>query len=212
MRRDHLLDHLVGMPNLMINKNTDLLSGLTACGRGLVAAGAFSLALNLLMLTVPLYMMSVYDRVLASRSEEALHMLSLVAVGALAAIGILDAVRQLVTWALACVWKRGLGSSPARITAEQPGRQTFRACVSLCRYATPFLHRWSALMMVLREGRVETFAPRDEVMHNQIRPAGQAVRAVRTPVPEGQVANGLGKARLPPADRFWFEDDDDGVA
>jgi ATP-binding cassette subfamily C protein len=110
------------MPKLMTNKNTDRLSGRTACGRGLVAAGGFSLALNLLMPTVPLYMMSVYDRVLASRSEETLLLLSLVAIGALAAIGILDAVRQLVlTWAGLRLETGLWGSSPARITAEQPG-------------------------------------------------------------------------------------------
>jgi ATP-binding cassette subfamily C protein len=74
-----------------------------------LAAGAFSLALNLLMLTVPLYMMSVYDRVLTSRSEETLLMLSLVAIGALAAVGILEAVRQLVLTRTGARLETGLG-------------------------------------------------------------------------------------------------------
>ena len=60
------------------------------------AAAIFSLALNLLMLTVPLYMTSVYDRVLSSRSAETLLMLTLVAVGALALTGVLDTVRQVI--------------------------------------------------------------------------------------------------------------------
>jgi PrtD family type I secretion system ABC transporter len=64
--------------------------------RGIAAAGCFSLAINLLMLTVPLYMMSVYDRVLTSRSTETLLVLTLIAVGALAAVGILETVRQLL--------------------------------------------------------------------------------------------------------------------
>lgn len=74
----------------------DLPSSLRRCLRGVVVAGMFSLALNLLMLTVPLYMITVYDRVLTSRSEETLFMLSILAVGALAAIAVLETVRQLV--------------------------------------------------------------------------------------------------------------------
>jgi PrtD family type I secretion system ABC transporter len=71
-------------------------SAFSACGRGLWAAGLFSLALNVLMLTVPLYMTSVYDRVLSSRSPETLLMLTIVAVGALAIVGVLEIVRQMV--------------------------------------------------------------------------------------------------------------------
>ena len=71
-------------------------AGFRACRRGIWAVGLFSLALNLLMLTQPLYMTQVYDRVLSSRSEETLLMLTIVAVGALAIIGILEIVRQIV--------------------------------------------------------------------------------------------------------------------
>ncbi len=71
-------------------------SNLRAWRHGLVAAGGFSLALNLLMLSVPLYMVSVYDRVLSSRSVETLLMLTLVALGALAAVGVLEIVRQMI--------------------------------------------------------------------------------------------------------------------
>lgn len=69
---------------------------LRACRSGLAVAGVFSLAINLLMLSVPLYMTSVYDRVLTSRSMETLFMLSLIALGALAMIGVLESARQLV--------------------------------------------------------------------------------------------------------------------
>lgn len=64
--------------------------------RALGIALLFSLALNLLILTVPLYMTAVYDRVLSSRSLETLLMLSIVAVGALALTGVLDTVRQMI--------------------------------------------------------------------------------------------------------------------
>lgn len=69
---------------------------LRACRRGLWAAGMFSLALNVLMLTVPLYMLQVYDRVLTSGSEDTLLMLTIMAVGALSVIAVLEIVRQLV--------------------------------------------------------------------------------------------------------------------
>ncbi|MDH2326693.1 type I secretion system permease/ATPase [Cereibacter sp. SYSU M97828] len=53
----------------------------------------FSVFTNLLMLTGPLYMLQVYDRVLASRSEETLVALSLIAAGMFIAMGILDYAR-----------------------------------------------------------------------------------------------------------------------
>jgi ATP-binding cassette subfamily C protein len=76
--------------------DAEIRSALAGCRRGLWIVGLFSLALNLLMLTVPLYMTQVYDRVLSSRSEETLLMLSVVAVGALLVVGILEIVRQMV--------------------------------------------------------------------------------------------------------------------
>jgi ATP-binding cassette subfamily C protein len=53
----------------------------------------FSAAVNLLMLTPPLYMLQVYDRVLASRSEETLVALSLLATALFAIMGVLDHAR-----------------------------------------------------------------------------------------------------------------------
>jgi ATP-binding cassette subfamily C protein len=64
--------------------------------RALAVALFFSLTLNLLILTVPLYMTAVYDRVLSSRSLDTLLMISLVAFGALVLTGVLETVRQIV--------------------------------------------------------------------------------------------------------------------
>ena len=58
-----------------------------------VAAGLFSLVLNLALLMPSLYMLQVYDRVLPTRSGETLVMLSLVAATALLLGVVLDAVR-----------------------------------------------------------------------------------------------------------------------
>lgn len=54
----------------------------------------FSLGINILMLTAPLYMLQVYDRVLTSRSVETLLYLTLAAIIALVTLGLLEAVRS----------------------------------------------------------------------------------------------------------------------
>lgn len=58
-----------------------------------VAAFVFSIFVNLLMLTGPLYMLQVYDRVLGSRSEETLLALSILVVFLYAMMGVLDYAR-----------------------------------------------------------------------------------------------------------------------
>ena len=57
------------------------------------AVGLFSLFANLLMLTGPLYMLQVYDRVLGSGSEETLIALSLLVVFMYSVMGVLDYTR-----------------------------------------------------------------------------------------------------------------------
>lgn len=57
-------------------------------------AGLFSLCINLLLLVPSLYMLQVFDRVLSSRSEETLVMLTVFTVGALGTMGALDWLRS----------------------------------------------------------------------------------------------------------------------
>lgn len=62
---------------------------------GLISAVAlFTLVVNLLMLTGPLYMLQVYDRVLGSRSEETLVALSILVLALFLAMGLLDYARN----------------------------------------------------------------------------------------------------------------------
>lgn len=62
--------------------------------RGLFwAVGLFSVFMNVLMLTGPLYMLQVYDRVLGSRSEETLIALTILMAFLFSVMGILDFVR-----------------------------------------------------------------------------------------------------------------------
>lgn len=67
---------------------------LGASRRTIVAAAFFSVAINVLMLTGPLYMMQIYDRVIASRSWDTLIVLTIIAIAALIALATLDAVRM----------------------------------------------------------------------------------------------------------------------
>lgn len=61
---------------------------------GFAAIALFSLAINLMMLAGPLYMMQVYDRVLTSNSMETLIALSLLLAGIFIVSGLLDFVRM----------------------------------------------------------------------------------------------------------------------
>ena len=87
-----------------------LTQALAACRRVLIAVALFSACVNLLMLTVPMYMLQVYDRVLTTGNVDTLLALSAMVVVALATFGLLDAVRIRIL-ARAGAWlDRELGS------------------------------------------------------------------------------------------------------
>src|SRR3954466_14163890 len=67
---------------------------LSRCRGPLLWVAAFSLVINILMLTSSLYMMQVYDRVLASGSLGTLLFLTLAAAGALGLMSMLDFIRS----------------------------------------------------------------------------------------------------------------------
>jgi ATP-binding cassette subfamily C exporter for protease/lipase/ATP-binding cassette subfamily C protein EexD len=71
--------------------------------------GFFSLAMNLLLLAPPLYMLQVFDRVLTSRSNETLVALTLAAAIALLAMAALDLVRAYLLAALGRAIDRMVG-------------------------------------------------------------------------------------------------------
>src|SRR5690554_337068 len=73
--------------------NQEIKRALFGCRTHIAAAGAFSLGINLLYLSIPLYMLQVYDRVLASGSTMTLLMLTLACLLALLTLAALDIVR-----------------------------------------------------------------------------------------------------------------------
>src|SRR5260221_12994297 len=73
-----------------------LTRGLAGCRKGLYAAGLFSLFESILLLVVPFYSFQVFDRVLTSRSENTLLMMTIFAVGALVFLALLNGMRAQV--------------------------------------------------------------------------------------------------------------------
>lgn len=74
-------------------KSDEILFVLHECRRFFVTTLIFSLAINLLYLVSPLYMLQIYDRVIASASEVTLIMLTVILILALSALSVLDFVR-----------------------------------------------------------------------------------------------------------------------
>jgi ATP-binding cassette subfamily C protein len=77
-------------------KSDEIRRVFTACRGYFLTAALFSLAINLLYLAGPLYMLQVYDRVIASGSVTTLVMLTIALVIAFAALAGLDMVRSRV--------------------------------------------------------------------------------------------------------------------
>lgn len=91
-----------------------------------VAAALFSLAINLLVLTSPLYMMQVFDRVLTSGSLDTLIWLTLLAAIAYCTYGALETVRSNLLSRLGAWVDRSLSGRliVAGISAGQDGQPT----------------------------------------------------------------------------------------
>lgn len=77
-------------------RNDALQRAMAACRAQFGTVGLFSLVVNLLQLTVSLYMMQVFDRVLATRSLDTLFWLTVVATAAIGLLALLDGVRSQV--------------------------------------------------------------------------------------------------------------------
>lgn len=88
---------------------------------GFLAIGIFSFFVNLLMLTGPLFMLQVYDRVLGSRSEETLVALLVLVAGLFALMGVLDFARGRVAARIGAAFQTHLD---ARVFAATLSRTT----------------------------------------------------------------------------------------
>lgn len=78
----------------MQKKRTDLEAVLYNCRSSFISVGFFSMFVNLLMLVPAIYMLQVYDRVIASGSQSTLLMLTLLMVFLMTTMGALEWVRS----------------------------------------------------------------------------------------------------------------------
>ena len=79
---------------LLDPQQSELHEALLSLRRIFLVAGVFSFFINALLLVPSLYMMQVYDRVLNSRNEMTLLMISLITLGLYALLGALEWVRS----------------------------------------------------------------------------------------------------------------------
>jgi len=84
------------MKNSLFNKKNEIEQALLSFKSTFWTVGTFSAISNLLMLVPSLYMLQVYDRVLASRNEMTLWMLTVLMLGAYALMAGLELVRSFV--------------------------------------------------------------------------------------------------------------------
>jgi ATP-binding cassette, subfamily C, bacterial len=123
------------------SKSGSAQESLAACRGYLTAAALFSLAINLLYLAAPIYMLQVYDRVISSGSVSTLVMLTAALLMAFIALASLDIVRARILARIGLRLDRMLASRIVAATVEkgaggsarsQPLRDfdTFRQVVS----------------------------------------------------------------------------------
>ncbi len=81
------------LPGSDFSAETPLRRALRACRKQFLMVGLFSGVVNMLQLTTSIYMMQVFDRVLATRVLDTLLYLSLIAIAAVLVLALLEAVR-----------------------------------------------------------------------------------------------------------------------
>ena len=112
----------IGSTNKSVSSNG--LSGALASMRGaFIATVVFSFFINLLTFVAPLYMLQVYDRVLGSRNETTLVMLTIIAGGMLFVFGCLELVRSRVLVRIGCRLDRILNTKVFASVFEQSVKQ-----------------------------------------------------------------------------------------
>ena len=82
------------MNNNKFASHSEITAAIWALRRPFYAAGVFSFVTNLLMLAPAIYMLQVYDRVLSSRNELTLYMITLIIIGFYLLISALEWVRS----------------------------------------------------------------------------------------------------------------------
>jgi PrtD family type I secretion system ABC transporter len=90
------------------SRSNALHTALASARRVFMGVGAFSCFINVLMLVAPIYMLQVYDRVLASGSHDTLIALTALAISLIAVCAVLELVRSRILVRLAARFERDL--------------------------------------------------------------------------------------------------------
>ncbi len=96
-----------------------LANAIAATRRTFISVAGFSCVVNLLMLTGPLFMLQIYDRVLTSRSVPTLIALTGLVIGLYLFMGIIDLVRYRVLTRIGHRFDDAVGRS-AFLAASRP--------------------------------------------------------------------------------------------
>jgi ATP-binding cassette, subfamily C, type I secretion system permease/ATPase len=117
------------------NEFRDVLgSGLANARRNLVTVGFFSVAVNLLVLAIPIYLFNMSDRVLTSRSTDTLVMLTIIVIIAIGAHVLMDMMRRLILMRVAVETEAKLGGpvlSAAAKSAQSGSSREFQTLADL---------------------------------------------------------------------------------
>jgi ATP-binding cassette subfamily C protein len=117
------------------NEFRDVLgSGLANARRNLVTVGLFSVAVNLLVLAIPIYLFNMSDRVLTSRSTDTLVMLTIIVIIAIAAHVLMDMMRRVILMRVAVETEARLGGpvlSAAAKAAQSGSSREFQTLADL---------------------------------------------------------------------------------
>lgn len=108
--------------------------GLSKARRSLVTVGIFSVAVNLLVLAIPIYLFNMSDRVLTSRSTDTLVMLTIIVVIAIAAHVLMDMMRRIILMRVAVETEARLGGpvlSAAARAAQGGSSREFQTLADL---------------------------------------------------------------------------------
>jgi len=108
--------------------------GLAKARRNLLTVGIFSIAVNLLVLSIPVYLFNMSDRVLTSRSTDTLMMLTMIVVGAIAAHVLMDMMRRFILMRVAVETEARLGGpvlSAAAKAAQNGSSREFQTLADL---------------------------------------------------------------------------------
>lgn len=104
------------------NSNRELVTAISSIRRQFVYVGLFSFVVNILMLTGPIFMLQIYDRVISSGSVDTLIALCILVVALYGFMGIVDVMRSRVLVSVGHRFDQSLGAIALRSDLSAPLR------------------------------------------------------------------------------------------